>query len=79
MGKGKGKFTSKVAVFKKGESIIGTTYFDEVIFSRFYRSLQLSLPVQTKRFVNYPLFLASLKSAEKLEGHFNRVPRRKPK
>lgn len=45
MGKGKGKFSARVAIYKKGEVILEASYLDRGVFDNYYKSLIKSLPV----------------------------------
>ena len=45
MGKGKGKFSARVAIYKKGEVILEASYLDKGVFDNYYKSLIKSFPV----------------------------------
>jgi ribosomal protein L16/L10AE len=48
MGKGRGKFSARVARFKKGEILLEFTYLDRGVFGNWYKAFIKTLPVKTK-------------------------------
>lgn len=63
MGKGKGKFSARVAIFKKGEILLEAAYVDMGVFDNYYKAIVKTLPVRVKKVYKSKLFLEGQRSA----------------
>ena len=72
MGKGKGKFSARVAIYKKGEIILEASYLDRGIFDNHFKSILKSLPVPVIAIYKSEVFYNSAVEASNSIKNFKR-------
>lgn len=77
MGKGKGKFSARIAKFKKGEIIMEIGYIDMGIFDVYYKALIKALPVKVVAVPRSPAILEACETSSHDVKSFKRKIRRK--
>jgi ribosomal protein L16/L10AE len=57
MGKGKGKFSARIAKYKKGEILFEVSYFDLGVFDNIFKAISKTFPVPVEIVERSPLIL----------------------
>lgn len=60
MGKGKGKFSARVAIYKKGEIILEISYVDLGVFNNYFDAIVKTLPVPVHKVFKSGDFLKTM-------------------